>query len=139
MALDHKYESWFDYMEPHVKPTTPAQPFPPSIPSLLRPILHRPRVASHASANVAALYLPPCHPAASLHPDRDVICTPKIFLFSATYAQKVTNEYIDLDILASRTHLMSTRRIGCSIFRGSKIVMETRECLARSCISKNLI
>lgn len=29
MALDHKYGSWFDYMEPHVKPTahSPA-PFP---------------------------------------------------------------------------------------------------------------
>ncbi|TGZ53423.1 hypothetical protein DBV15_01497 [Temnothorax longispinosus] len=58
MALDHKYGSWFDYMEPHVKPTTPAQPFPPPTPSLFHPILRRPRLASHASANVAALYPP---------------------------------------------------------------------------------
>jgi len=51
MALDHKYGSWFDYMEPHVKPTTLA---------VFHPLPHRPPPGrmSHISANVAAFYLP---------------------------------------------------------------------------------
>lgn len=98
MALDHKYGSWFDYMEPHVKPTTPAQPFPPPTPSLFNPTSST-GLGSHASANVAALHAPLANPPLpfTLTEMRRRIEVSFIFLFSATYAQ--SNKVVERDAI----------------------------------------
>lgn len=66
MALDHKYGSWFDYMEPHVKPTAHPPPFPPSFPprvssspsaclSVSRPVVHVHALARPCVLSLAAV------------------------------------------------------------------------------------
>lgn len=57
MALDHKYGSWFDYMELHVKPTDrpPARSYRPSL--LFNPD-HVCRMHPHTWLRVLSPYLP---------------------------------------------------------------------------------
>jgi len=66
MALDHKYGSWFDYMEPHVKPTTLIQSFSTTYTISFPPLSLAPGI----SINVDAFYLP-LATAILVYPNRD--------------------------------------------------------------------
>ncbi|EGI66407.1 hypothetical protein G5I_05090 [Acromyrmex echinatior] len=104
MALDHKYGSWFDYMEPHVKPTTLAQPFSTTYTISFPPPSPSGRM-SHISANVAAFYLP-LVTATLLYPNRGEprIEIPPLLFFYFSRTRKVTNEATGRDA-STRVHL----------------------------------
>ena len=104
MALDHKYGSWFDYMEPHVKPTTLAQPFSTTYTISFPPPSPSGRM-SHISANVAAFYLP-LVTATLLYPNRGEprIEIPPLLFFYFSRTRQVTNEATGRDA-STRVHL----------------------------------
>lgn len=96
MALDHKYGSWFDYMEPHVKPTAHPRHFR----RLTRRLFPSRSVSlslSHVPARVSCVYVcvyrvafyPPAVAATlpAFYPDRDE--TLSSYRSSIVFAQRV--------------------------------------------------